>query len=217
MLPIIRQAELTGKRPRSLLALPRRFCERLDGPAPRGGGAEPDGRMGMLLLQLEQALGRHRWATPPGAVDELKTLVATIGFRAVESREQRHAFLTYRGDCLLLSLLHLVGKEPVAQRYHALVNEIIQILVRARGQPTRAARPAAPRAPPRSLCPFLGHPARRRASLSRLCRVSVAPLSRPCHVSAPPSRRRRPSSPSPTRSSPRRLRRTARCSRCSSG
>ena len=93
-----------GKRGAAQLKAAQRGFRGTRLPAPRGRGSEPDGRMGVLLLHLEQELAKHRW-TPPASVEEVKALVTTIGIRACESREQRHAFLTYRGDCLLLERL----------------------------------------------------------------------------------------------------------------
>ena len=126
----LRRGEVSGRVPRSLLELPRTVCERLDGSHPmpdRLRPGEKDARVSMRLLELSELLKRQRGRrASPSDAPAFRDLVADIGSAALDT--QRTAFLACRGDVLLLHLLHLVSQNPAEERFHPLINELVQIV-----------------------------------------------------------------------------------------
>ena len=129
MYHILRGAEHTGRAPRSLIELPRSVCERVDGSRgvlPLRAG-EKDPRVSMRLLELSELLRKqHGQSISPRDAITFRDLVADIAQPALDS--QRASFLACRGDVLLLDLLHLVGQSAAEERFHTLINEVVQIM-----------------------------------------------------------------------------------------
>ena len=125
---ILLQAQLSGRAPRTLLDLPQAFCERLDGAAsPRAH--DQDGSMSTLLLQLSLLLRRQEGRRAnPYDVAEMQRIVSSIGIGTSEGQSSRDSFLACRGDVVLVRLLHLVAEDASDPNFHAVVNDIIQIL-----------------------------------------------------------------------------------------
>ena len=83
-------------------------------------------RMSSQLLELSALLRRQRHRPSTDDAPQMKRLVTTIGINACDSHRQ--SFLMLRGDVLLLQLLMLVGPEAAEPRFHALINEVVQVL-----------------------------------------------------------------------------------------
>ena len=131
MLKLLRRAETSGRR-HKLTDLSPALLRQVDTVGhdplhPRGGRLGDDRmRMSSQLLELSALLRRQRHRPSTDDAPQMKRLVTTIGINACDSHRQ--SFLMLRGDVLLLQLLMLVGPEAAEPRFHALINEVVQVL-----------------------------------------------------------------------------------------
>ena len=128
MLKLLRKAETAGKRAHLTEVCPSvlRRADAVGSGDSAWHGGDSASRMSSQLLALCVLLRQQGPRPSADKALEMRRLVVTIGMGACES--QRTAFLLLGGDALLLQLLAQVGPEAAEERFHPLINEVVQIL-----------------------------------------------------------------------------------------